>query len=222
MENLGTQSHGELMQQSHQQSNGMEKTFCSKPWKELLDVSAADIGVGGLEEGEIGQKHENAVSLDSISEPLAPEQLPLAQYMMESTGLPFANILGMVRDIDARLRKLESEQKEAMKPHGAIGRKEAETPRSIMKIELLEMIFAAVSSGNSNYGVNRSYIRKVLAERFDVPITPYYMKRVNQVLQKAVDDGQLVLDPSHGLFTVNARQNATPLDREAVGLNKIE
>ena len=72
--------------------------------------------------------------------------------------------------------------------------------KPISKADLLEMINTAIDSGSKEYGVNRSFIRKFLADRFGVPQTPHFAKRINKVLSVNVERGNLILDAAHGLF----------------------
>ena len=100
--------------------------------------------------------------------------------------------------LDARLQVLEAEMKQRQVKCG--NSEAGGSVRSVSKSELMQMVWNAIGSGSHDYGVNRSFVRKFLADRYDVPMTPNYIKRINNVLQMGVDVGQFAYDSRHGLF----------------------
>ena len=109
-------------------------------------------------------------------------------------------VMPVLWQLDARLQMLEAGMKQHELKCGGV---EAEgVAKNISRTELMQMVWNAIGSGSQDYGVNRSFVREFLADRYDVPMTPNYIKRINQVLQMGVDVGQFKYDSTHGLFLI--------------------
>lgn len=70
----------------------------------------------------------------------------------------------------------------------------------ITKQEMVVMIRSAISQGSAEFGVSRKFIRKVLNDQFDVPLSSYYTKKMSSVLQAATKEGKIVFDCAHQLY----------------------
>ena len=78
--------------------------------------------------------------------------------------------------------------------------KKTDPSKFISKAHMLQMIQDAISQGSENFGVSRTFIRKILNEQYDVPMTSYYQKKLSFILQTATKDGVIKLDSAHQLY----------------------
>lgn len=147
--------------------------------KTMQDIEIAEDREFKMEDGEI----------PDVNPGLEPPSSPKSPKRSEE------DTLALILDLDTRLRMLENWVKQD-------GPKRGESPKTISKSALMDMIVLVIKDGNERYGVNRSFIRKVLGDKFKIPNSSYWIKRVNQMLQLGLEQRLLEYDPSHQLFTV--------------------
>lgn len=70
----------------------------------------------------------------------------------------------------------------------------------IPKTAMADMIQHAISQGSASFGVSRTFIRKILNEEFNVPMTSYYIRKINHLLHVGTKEGVLHFDSAHQLY----------------------
>ena len=106
--------------------------------------------------------------------------------------------------IESRLSKLESRVKEledALRFHTE-GKKLSDPSKFITKENMAEMIQKAILQGNSEIGVSKKFIRKILHEQNEVPMSNYYLKKLNNLLAKGTKEGVICFDAAHQLYKI--------------------
>lgn len=107
-----------------------------------------------------------------------------------------------IREINRRFGELEERLKivELAYQGGCIGKKVLDPTKFISKGDMVEMILHAISKGNSEFGVSRSFIRKVVCDQNTMEMNSYRIKKINSCLQTTVESGLVVFDPTHQLY----------------------
>ena len=101
------------------------------------------------------------------------------------------DIKKQLADMESRMRAVE----EAL-----LGKKCVDPSKFITKQEMAGMIECAVGQGSETFGVSRSFLKKVLNEQFNVPLTTYYNKKISYVLQRGINTESLAYDSAHHLY----------------------
>ena len=109
-------------------------------------------------------------------------------------GARIAELQKAIWDMEERLKLVE----EAFSTNPQ--RKNGDATKFITKQEMVEMVRSAISQGSPAFGVSRVFIRKLLYEQYAVPITAYYTKKLNFVLQSAIKEGIFTFDSTHQLY----------------------
>ena len=103
-----------------------------------------------------------------------------------------ATIERLVNDLADTMRNFEERSRS--------GVYDGERIRFISKEEMVKYVELAIGSCNSAIGCSKSYIRKFLLDKFEVPTTPHYMKKTNAAIQVALAEKRISFDAKHGLF----------------------
>ena len=80
------------------------------------------------------------------------------------------------------------------------GQNDNEKIRFISKEEMVKYVEEAIGSCNTGIGCSKAYIRKFLLDKFEVPVTPHYIKKVNAAIQVGLAEKKFSFDSKHGLF----------------------
>ena len=107
--------------------------------------------------------------------------------------------------MEARLDQLEvavgeNVRKLAEMEEAVNSKRLVDTSKFITKGSMGTMVECAIARGSAEYGVSRTFIRKVLLEDFSVPMSAYYNKKLSLVLNSLIKDGKIVHDTCHQLF----------------------
>ena len=142
---------------------------------DLDQAKQAEDDVGDVgDEGDVGDIHEQ--TQDGSQD----------DFMQEMQRL--------VVDLEKRLTLLEASVADNY------GIQRSSPRKQITKEEMAAMIKSAIAQGSKAYGVSRSFVRKVLAEQYNVDMSNYYQKKINQMLQAGIDEGHLTFDAVHQLY----------------------
>ena len=57
----------------------------------------------------------------------------------------------------------------------------------------MEMVENALRETNDQYGSSRTFIRCFIFNKYKIPSSPYYVKRLNQILQTGVDQKKIAI-----------------------------
>ena len=120
--------------------------------------------------------------------------------LLEETSPPAhsttANIEAKICQLELRMELLENSVHSGNNGHYGMNARGG----TISKENMLKMITEAIASGHAQYGVSRSYIRKYLSDKYEVPGTTHYNKKLNFLLHRGLEDKVFVFDPVHQLF----------------------
>ena len=72
--------------------------------------------------------------------------------------------------------------------------------RVISKEQMVNYVAEAIESCNSGIGCSKAYMRKYLLDKYEVPLTPHYMKKMNAAIQVGLEEKRFEFDAKHGLF----------------------
>ena len=75
------------------------------------------------------------------------------------------------------------------------------------KADLTVKICEAIKDGNKEMGVSRSYIKKYLKVKHNLPDTPHYMRKINRCLQLGIESELFEYDRKHSLFKIDYDNN---------------
>jgi len=103
----------------------------------------------------------------------------------------YATMEQTVERMKAHLKEMESK---------GTATTENDRGRVITNDQLMEFIKEALSASQAGIGCSKAFIRKFLLDRFEVPLTPHYIKKTNVVLQLGLAQGKFHFDSKHGLF----------------------
>lgn len=91
----------------------------------------------------------------------------------------------------------EMEEKGGEKPNGAL---EGDRTRPISRDQMIAYVVEAIASAQTEIGCSKAYIRKFLFDRYDIPLTPHYVKKTNAALQFGCAEKKFEFDAKYGLF----------------------
>lgn len=155
-----------------------------------------------IEEGEIQDDPSSA----QHSRELDPSS---AQHSRESPMMT-KEFVGWMYDVEKRLRLLEEngsrkrrvEGEEHGQREGVCEQASKQMKGGVLKDELLQMMEEALLSCNVEIGASRMYVKKYVTQKFALPCTQYYSKRLNEVLQCGVDRQMFKFDAVTKLYTL--------------------
>ena len=118
--------------------------------------------------------------------------------ILEPRDAIIETVFQMVANLERRLRIIEDYNNIINNSNNM--KEENKSSRIITKEQMKNMVFEAVTSGNPRYGVGKSYIRNFLMDRFEVPMTLHYAKKITMTLQAGLAEDLLAYDPVHHLY----------------------
>ena len=72
--------------------------------------------------------------------------------------------------------------------------------RMFSRDDLMNYILEAIRSCTTGIGCSKAYIKKFLCERFEVPISAHYVRKIGMLLSEAVMQNKIQFDPKHNLY----------------------
>ena len=83
------------------------------------------------------------------------------------------------------------------KPNGI---PEGDRTRAISRDQMIAYVVEAIASAQTEIGCSKAYIKKFLFDRYEIPLTPHYVKKTNAALQMGCAEKKFQFDAKYGLF----------------------
>ena len=72
--------------------------------------------------------------------------------------------------------------------------------RGITKGELMNFIIEAINSCTTGIGCSKAYIKKYLCDRYEVPLSAHYGRKIGMLIHEGVMMKKIHFDPAHNLY----------------------
>ena len=148
---------------------------------------------------------ENFDAGDSFNTPkqksLVPFKVADRKKYMRMRCVIMSEIANRLRQVERSHDALEVEVKLLREKVKELeGEKVKGETRMFSREDLMKFILEAMNSCTTGIGCSKAYIKKFLCERFEVPVSAHYVRKIGMLLSEAVMQNKIQFDPKHNLY----------------------